>query len=131
MRAKAVVWSCRAGWASALVLVGVAGGCNILGFGGAMVENYKRSSTHSVEPEYTGLNGKTFAVVIATDRITETDYPGVVVRLAQGITERVSKGLSGVSEGKAGGTAGAKAIAPETVLTFQYNNPRWRAMTYE
>jgi hypothetical protein len=128
MRANAGLWLCRAGRAglamaavctlSTAMLLGV-GGCQVLGFGGAMAESYKRNSTHSIDPEYTGLTGKTFAVLIATDRIIESDYPEVVLRLTQGITERLSKG------------AGGTAMPPETVLTYQYNNPRWRALTYE
>src|SRR6185295_324845 len=40
--------------AALVVGAACAGGCQILGFGGAMVDNYKRNSTHNVEPEYRG-----------------------------------------------------------------------------
>jgi hypothetical protein len=49
-------------------------GCGMVG---VMAENYKRTSTHSVEGEYTGLAGKSFAVVVQVGQSIEGQYPGL------------------------------------------------------
>lgn len=92
-------------------------GCAAVGFLGALEENRRRSSTRQVEAEYTGLESQTFAVVIAADRSLEADHPGLVVRLTQGITERIA--ASGVGQAK-------PALE---VLAYQYNTPTWSAST--
>jgi hypothetical protein len=86
---------------------------------GMMVESYKRQSTRKVEPEYTGLQGHSFAVVVAADRVIQTNAPDLVPQMANSITERLRL------------QSGATGYVPApVVLQFQYANPGWAAMTY-
>ncbi|MFN0011656.1 MAG: hypothetical protein ACKVS8_08445 [Phycisphaerales bacterium] len=85
---------------------------------GGMIESERRQGTREVESEYTGLEGKTFAVVVAADRVIQADFPEVIGKVTQDISERLAQevGASGYVPGQA-------------VLEFQYNNPRWVTMT--
>lgn len=108
----------RAGVAAAAVgVVLLAGGCQLIGFGGALVESYKRNSTREVKGEYGGLKGKSFAVVVNADRVIQSDYPNIVPRLASGVSERLA------AEVDASGFVPAAAL-----LSWQFNNPRWTTM---
>jgi hypothetical protein len=97
-------------------------GCAIFGFGGAMVESYKRSSTHPIDAEYTGLAGKKWAVVVSAPRSIQGEFPDVVPYLTAKITERLVKQQDGV---------GADGYIPATtVLNYQYQHPRWVTLSY-
>lgn len=95
-----------------------AAGCTSLGMlVGGMAESARRTGTSDIQAEYTGLQGKSFAVVVAADRATQADFPDVVAR----VTLEVSKRLAA--------SAGASGYVPgERVLQWQYNNPRWATM---
>lgn len=104
----------------ALVMAAVPlGGCWVGTMAGMMAESYKRTSDRPVEAEYRGLEGKTFAVVIAADRVIQADSPSLVPQLTNVISERLRA------------EAGASGYVPgPIVLQLQYQNPRWEAMTY-
>jgi hypothetical protein len=103
------------------MLIG-ASGCAIAGFGGAMVESYRRSSTRAVESEYRELAGRNWAVVVAADRAIQGEFPDIVPYLTAKITERLVQQQDEV---------GAQGYVPaDRVLLFQYQNPRWVAMPY-
>lgn len=93
-------------------------GCNIVGgLVGGMAESYKRSSTKTVEAEHTGLEGKSFAVVVTADRMIQADHPEVVAKLTIDIADQLAR------------EAGASGYVPGmSVLQYQYNNPRWVTM---
>lgn len=113
-----------AGATAAVVLVPSVGGCSAIGgiFGGG-AESYLRQSTREVPARYEGLRGKSFAVIVAADRITQADYPTVVGDLTLTISRRLADPANGV---------GASGYVPgERVLEYLYNNPRWVAMTPE
>ncbi len=94
------------------------GGCFIPQLIGGMLESERRTGNRTVEREYIGLEGKTFAVVVAADRIIQADFPEVIGKLTDDISERLAK------------EAGASGYVPgRSVLEFQYNNPRWVTMT--
>lgn len=106
---------CAAALLSATVLF--SGGCNIFGFGGAMLESYRRSSTKSVQPEYTGLKGKNWAVVVVADRSIQAELPDIVPWMTGKICERLTKEQP---------TIIAKGMAPASrVLRYQYDHPSW------
>lgn len=86
---------------------------------GMMVESYKRTGTRTVEAEYVGLQGHSFAVVIAADRVIQTNAQDLIPQLTNSITERLR-----VESGAVGYVPGP------VVLQFQYANPGWSAMTY-
>jgi hypothetical protein len=99
-------------------LLGLAG-CQILGFGGAMVENYKRSSTHTVAPEYKGLEGKRWAVMVQADRVIQADFPEIVPKMTDSIISRLAAKEQQDKIGAEG------YIPTASVLRFQYENPGW------
>lgn len=98
----------------------VLGGCAIAGFGGAMVESYRRQSTRTVEADYHDLTGKRWAVVVSANRVTQADYPQVVPFLTTRMTERLLEQQNQI--------AAAGYVPADRVLAFQYENPRWIAM---
>lgn len=100
----------------------VCGGCNIIGFGGAVVESYRRNSTKTVDPEYVGLAGHSFAVVVSADRAIQSDYPEIVARLTAGISERLRDPANGV------GASGW--VPPAKLLQYLYDHPRWVTMPH-
>ena len=66
-----------------------AGGCQIVGLAAVMAETYKRTGKQEIKAEYTGLVGKSFAVIVATDRVLMAEHP----RLQSEVTTIVSQRL--------------------------------------
>jgi hypothetical protein len=106
---------------AALAWLGVAvGGCAVAGIAAVAGKAIEDAGTRTVEAEYTGLTGKSFAVVVAADRIIQTDYPGA----ADYIAIEVSRMLHD--------NAGASAfIPPGDVLTYLARNPGWQGKPLE
>jgi len=89
-------------------------GCQLVG--GAL-ENVRRDSSHEVKAEYRGLEGKTFAVVIAADRYIQSDHPLLVDYLTTKITDRLAQRTN---------TPVAGGYIPAVdVLRYLYDNPGW------
>lgn len=91
-------------------------GCFIAPLAGGMAQAYQENSTRTVQPEYTGLAGKSYAVVVVADRSIEATYPGVVATLTGRINERLHD--------HSGATGW---IDSADLLSYLYNNPRWVA----
>jgi len=89
-------------------------GCELVG---GAVENYKRDSTHLIKAEYTGLEGKTFAVVIAADRAIQADHPGLLEFMTKMMTDRLSE------HGNVPQPSGY--VPADDVLRYLYDNPSW------
>lgn len=111
-------WGLGAGlrWAgAALGLLGLAaaGGCALAGVIAASEERY---GSHQVEAEYTGLFGKSYAVVAWVDRSMQSEYPELVPTTIQ----RVDLKLAAES-----GASGH--IAGDQVTNFLANTPQWVA----
>jgi hypothetical protein len=96
--------------------------CNILGFGGAMVENYKRNSTHPIDGEYNNFAGKKWCVVVAAPRSIQGEFPDAVPYITSKITERLVQQQDQL--------AAAGYIPAAAVLNYQYQHPRWVTMSY-
>jgi hypothetical protein len=92
-------------------------GCGIVGAVGGVIENVRRESTRTVEPEYTGIEGKSYAVLVTADRGIQADHPGLLEHLTNRIDERLRQFA------KAGGR-----VPPEDTLRWLSDNPRWPAM---
>jgi len=93
------------------------GGCSALGFGGAMIESYRRSSTKTIEPQYRGLKNKSWAVLVSVDRMIQGEYPDLVLYLSGQISDRI---------GKANNTVGAAGyVPPDRLLAYLYEHPDW------
>ena len=97
-------------------------GCAVVGLGGAMIDSYKRSSTHAVEPEYTNLAGRKWAVIVAAPRSVQGQFPDVVPFLTSRITERLVQQQDAI--------AAAGYVPANAVLNYQYQHPRWITMSY-
>lgn len=92
-------------------------GCWIAAVAGGMAESYKESSTRTVEAEYLGLEGHSYAVVVAADRAIQADFPS----LTSVITDRIN--------GRLFQHSGATGFIPtQTGLTYLLNRPQWTAM---
>lgn len=93
-------------------------GCMVGALVGGMAASAERSGSKTVEAEYTGLDGKSFAVVVAADRTVTGDYPDIVPLITREVTRRLAEGTS------------ASAMVPaEDILRFQYQRPGWVAMS--
>lgn len=106
--------------ALAMVACALVPGCSLYG---AISENARRGSNVKVEAKVDALAGKSFAVVVAADRATQAEHPGLVERITTQITERLSQPTN---KPKAGGFV----PAPQ-VLAFQYRNPSWSARSIQ
>jgi len=110
----------------ALSVLGVAGslfggGCVAAALVGGMASSYQRTGSKQVPAEYTGLRGKTFAVVVTADRMIQARHPGIVPR----ITARVNETLADPSN-----PVGASGYIPSNdLLAKLYDTPQWIAMT--
>lgn len=93
------------------------GGCAIAGFAAAAAKEARKNKTHEVEAEYKGLDGHTFAVVVAADRFTQADHPELIGTITAEITERLRTG-----------TAHKGHIPADRLLRYLYDHPRWVAM---
>lgn len=97
------------------------GGCSSIGaLVGGMADSAHRAGSTTKPAEYKGLEGKTFAVIVAADRAIQADYPDVVTIVTSEVTRRVA----------APGAAKASGVVPvDDVLRFQGRRPGWVAMT--
>ncbi len=103
---------------AALASLAILGGCNFLAPIGGMMENARREGSTEIEAEYTGLDNKSFAVVVSADRVIQAEYPAVIARLTTEISERVAKE-----------TRATKYVPGKRMLNFQFENPRWSTWT--
>lgn len=94
-------------------------GCWVAPAVGGMIESYRMNSTRTVPAEYTGLQNKSFAVVVAADRSIQAQNPDLVPLLVTRLSERLraEAGASGY-------------VPPGIIVTFMNQRPRWIAMTH-
>lgn len=93
-------------------------GCAAIGFIGAMAKSYEQTGTSEIPAKYEGLEGKTFAVIVAADRSIQSDNPEIVPLMTNEVTRRLSD------------NCGATGVVPAAeVLRFQYQRPGWITMT--
>jgi hypothetical protein len=97
-------------------------GCAVAALVGGMAESARRTGSHDVYAEYEGLNGKSFAVVVAVDRSIESESPGLSARLTSRINTLVAEAHSKLPEGA------SAAPRVDRLLQIMYNNPSWVAM---
>ncbi|MDX2115772.1 MAG: hypothetical protein SFZ24_09190 [Planctomycetota bacterium] len=97
--------------------------CNIAAGVGYMIESYKRDSTHVVPPEYTGLAGKSFALIVTGDRVLQGSWPTLFPRLTARMTDRLveNQALTQVTG----------VVPAVSVVQFQLENPNWVAWPFD
>ena len=105
----ATAGACAAGLAAA-------GGCQIPGFFAAGYQDYKNRQPRDVAAEYRGLEGHTFAVVVSSDRIIQSDHPGVTDELTVRITQQLAENLEGPGY-----------VPAQKCLRYLYDHPSWVA----
>ncbi len=96
------------------------GGCAIGALIGGMAESYRETSTRAVAAEYLGVEGKSFAVIVYTDRLIQADQPRLVAKMTNAMANRLAQNAN----------AGGYVPGP-LVLDYQFNNPNWAAFSYE
>lgn len=99
-------------------------GCAIAGFGGALIESYRRHSTRTVAAEYTGLTGTTWAVLVMADRAIQADFPDLIPALTARITDRLADRPQQET------IAAAGYIPADRLLAWLYDNPHWTTLPY-
>jgi len=90
---------------------------------GGMAESAHRAGSHMVYAEYEGLKGKSFAVVVAVDRVIEGESPGLSARLTGRINTLIASAHAKMEDGA---TAAPRV---DRLLQVLYNNPSWVAMS--
>lgn len=108
------------GGAACLGIVAVVGsGCAAAGVFAVAAKAVEESTPKKVKAEYTGLAGKSFAVVVSADRSVQSEYPALVAELTARINDRLWT--------NSGATAGVPA---QDLLRYLYENPSWTARPY-
>lgn len=112
----------------ARILIGILTGCVLASLSGCwiptlvggMMESYKATSMKTIPLEYDGLQGHSFAVMVAADRRTQSTDGGLVAKLTTAITARLveNAGATGV-------------VPPQKILELQYATPGWAAINYQ
>jgi hypothetical protein len=98
-----------------LVCATLLSGCLALG---ALAGAWEKTGSHTVEPKYNGLTGKSFAVIVAADPSIQADFPQLVGQVTATVSERLKEKV------------GASGYIPaEAVLGYRYQHPRWAAMS--
>lgn len=82
-----------------------------------MLRSAELKGSHPVEAKYSGLTGKSFAVIVSADRLTQADFPELVGQLTTTISQRLAQFCDA-----------SGWVPPETVLAMQSRNPRWSVM---
>lgn len=95
-------------------LLATAGGCNVLGYFGYLVA--PAVQTKSVPAEYTGLAGKTVAVVIYADQQVQYEYPYSRLGLTSMLNAELKKHVKD-----------AKVVDPRRIIKHQDENAHWDA----
>lgn len=116
----------RALMAAALTL-GLVGlpGCLVGSLVGGMAASAHRQGSTMVYADYVGLSNKSFAVVVAADRVIESEYPGLTATMMKRMNSMIAEAHAQLPDG---------AIAAPNVdrmLRVLYNNPQWIAMPRE
>lgn len=93
------------------------GGCVIPALIGGVAQSAYEAGSHTEPAQYTGLVGKSYAVVVDADRLIEADHPGLVAR----VTDRINAALAQ--------NAGAASHIPSpALLSYLLERPQWRIL---
>ncbi|MCA9287951.1 MAG: hypothetical protein KDA05_05160, partial [Phycisphaerales bacterium] len=96
-------------------LLGPLSGCQLAGY---IAANEERYGSKKVPPVYTGLQGRSYAVVVQADRSTLAENPNLMEHLLANINNRIAE------------NAGASGHVPsEQLVLYMMNNARWPALS--
>lgn len=102
-------------WTATLILP--LSGCSVLGLAGSAV------TRTVVKPTYARLAGQSVAIMVATDRGTQIEFPRLQLDIAQDLTAR----MQGAQQNKADelkGTTFPDSASPNVIFAFQKNFPQ-------
>lgn len=102
--------------AAAGAMVSALSGCQLFG---VLAKTYEDTGSKDVAPEYTGLNGKTFAVVVVVDPSLMPTNPGLTDYVLGKMTERLADPTHDT-----GATGYLNAV---DVARYTVQNPGWTA----
>lgn len=109
----------RAALLGAAILAAAAmSGCNVVG---AVADTYERNASHTVKADYTGLSGKSFAVLVAADRNIQAQMPMLVEEFTRRMTDRLSAPTNV--------PLASGFVSASDALAFTYRNPTWHLRT--
>lgn len=95
----------------------VSGGC--AGVAAATYAIAGPTKTVVVPAQYTGLEGRTVAVMVAGDEYLLYRFPDAQIRLSSNVSARIAENVDGV-----------RVINPMTISQFQKDNPAWMTLPY-
>lgn len=104
------------------VLTFGAGGCQIGQLIGGMAQSAQLNSSTTFPAEYTGLEGKTWAVLVTSPRSLQAEFSDMVGKLTTAITNQIA------SQVEQTGYAGFQPSS--AVQRFAYESPRWTSWEY-
>ena len=90
-------------------------GCNLMGWMAHGVAGGEKKRT--VDAQYHGLEGKTVAVVVAADDVTQFRDPEAVFAICRALSARISDTVPG-----------ARVVDPKQVTKFLDENPYWHTL---
>ncbi len=91
-------------------------GCAVGYLIGGMASSAEREGSSTIEAQYTGLEGKTYAVVAWADRATQMQYPALIPSLIQRVDLKLA------AEANASGH-----VPGDEVTQYLANHPQWVA----
>ncbi|RMH12144.1 MAG: hypothetical protein D6695_07550 [Planctomycetota bacterium] len=97
-------------------------GCALGTLIGGMAASARRHGSHTVYAEYEGLKGKSFAVVVAADRVIDAEHAGLTTRLMERINNSIARAHAQMPDGA------VAAPRVDRLLKVLYNNPQWTAL---
>ena len=103
--------------AAGAVLAAMLPGCALVGATTYAIAGPTKTVT--VPAEYTGLEGKSVAVMIAGDEYLLYRYPKAQILLATNIAARIVENIDGV-----------RMVNPQPITKFQKENPEWMTLPY-
>lgn len=89
-------------------------GCAIIG---AAADTYERTSSKTVKADYLGLEGKSFVVLVTSDRGIQSEHPLLLEEISTRMSSRLSQ-----HENK---PRPSGFIPPTEALSYCYHNPAW------
>lgn len=99
--------------------LGTLAGCAAVGVAALAAKGIEETRPKHVKAEYLGLQGHSFAVVVAADRSIQAQYPTLVTELTARINDRLWSS-SGASAG----------VPAQDLLRYLYEHPEWIAQPY-
>lgn len=84
---------------------------------GAIAANLERTGSSTIEAQYAGLADRSFAVVVASNRIIDAEFPALTDEIVSRMTAQLAE------------HAGASGVVPaDEVRTYCLNHPTWPGM---